>query len=121
MDVVLTAAVLLERLRAEQATILRRHQIRNGTDVLHESTGGDEADDAQVATATFFRESENAADRGRLTLIQDAIARIEADPEQFDGCQAENCLGNGHIEHERLGILPWAKLCCACAAAQQRH
>lgn len=120
-NVVLTAVELLDKLRVEQTTILRRHQVRNGTNDLHESARGDEADDAQVATATFFRESENYAARGRLELVQDAIARIDANASQFDACQNPRCKSGGKIEHERLNVLPWAKLCCACAAAQQRH
>ena len=119
-DLVLTAADLLEKLKAERAGLLRRYEAHNGPDAWQEFADGDEADRAQAAAAFDIRRIESANDRGRLELIGDAIARIETDPANFDACQNERCESGGKIEHERLAALAWAKLCCACAAARER-
>lgn len=121
-DGTLTAAVLLEKIQVERATIMQRYERHNGSNAWQELADGDEADRGLAATAFDFRQIENAADRGKLELLDEAIARIEADSFSFDACQAgDGCLGNGHIEHERLAILSWAKFCCACAAAKQKR
>ncbi len=118
----LTAAKLLQKLCAERATLSERYAVHNGSDPWREfAESGDVIDRAVATTAFDFRQIENANDRGKLELLDEAIARIELDASQFDVCQNPNCLGDGKIEHERLGILPWARFCCACAAAQQRR
>lgn len=121
--VVLTAAELLQRLQAEQERVLARYRSNNGPDAWREfaAAGPDQLDQAQAVTAFGFRQIENDADRGKLELIGEAIARIGADAVQFDACQSPHCQSGGKIEHERLAILPWAKFCCVCAAVQQRR
>lgn len=121
-DVLLTAVGLLEKLHAEKSGLLQWYADHNGSDPWREFADGSDVIDQAVATTAFdFRQIENATVRGKLALLDEAIVRIEADASQFDACQNPHCLGDGKIEHERLAILPWAKFCCACAAAHQRR
>jgi len=119
---ILKAAELLEKLRAEREKVLVHYRGNGGSGDYSEAAGSpDHLDQAQAITKLYLRVAENAADRNRLELVEEAMARIGVDASQFDACQAgDGCLGDGRIEHERLDILPWAKLCCACAAASER-
>lgn len=118
MSDVVTAEGLLEKLTTARAAIVRRYESNHDADDWRAE--GDEGDIGLAATTFDIRRIESAIDRGRLALLDEAIARITADPTKFDVCQNPKCLGDGKIEHERLLILIYAKLCCACAAANER-
>ena len=48
-----------------------------------------------------------------IVKIDDALQLLYGDPERFEKC--ENC--GKPIEMERLDLIPWTRVCSACAAS----
>lgn len=72
--------------------------------------GGDEDEQPHTEMNQALASSRNKARSNELRLIEDAIRRLEADPDLFGLC--ETC--EEPIARRRLEAMPHARMCVAC-------
>lgn len=75
--------------------------------------GGDEDEQPLTEMNQALASSRNRARAQELRLIEEAIHRLEADPEMFGLC--ESC--EEPINPRRLQAMPHARMCVACQSA----
>ncbi len=76
---------------------------------LHPADQGTDSMSAETAMALLSQESD------RLTLVDDALMRMTAEPDTFGQC--DNC--GRAIPQERLEMVPWTRLCLDCQTANE--
>ena len=74
---------------------------------LHPADQGTDTIEAETAMALLSQESD------RLTLVDDALQRLAADPGSYDECSSCGKI----IPFERLELVPWTRMCMDCQSA----
>ena len=83
-------------------------QFLSGGSAIRWAEGAEIASDVQEQEADFVQMSRLSS---RLELVDEALRLLRDDPEAFAACR--HC--GGEIAEKRLHLVPWSRLCAACA------
>lgn len=113
-------ATTLERLRG-RLVALREELIREGNmdipPARSDAVAQPDEDEAPLTEMTQSIASNRNRERAeRLDQIRDALAMIEADPDEYGVC--EMC--EEPIPRRRLELMPWVTLCVRCQEQRER-
>lgn len=105
----------LQQLRAR--LVAARDELRDAGDIQIDPNRDDPTttktdEDAQPLNEMnqVIASKRNAERAARLRLIERALVRLDADPDDFGLCEA--C--DEDIAPRRLEVMPWARFCIAC-------